>query len=79
VAAQFAQLGRKDEGKRFFAMNFNRFLPSLQKRGVDPNVCLDDLENLMNRLPGVQSGTSQQPAAGSRLPDASASKAVNFR
>jgi len=54
LAAQFAELGQKDEGKRFFAMNFNRFLPNLHQRGIDPNVCLDDLENLMDRLPGVQ-------------------------
>jgi len=66
LAAQFAQLGRKDEGKRFFAMNFNRFLPNLQKRGIDPNVCLDDLENLMNRLPAVQPETSQQSTVNSR-------------
>ena len=79
VAAQFAQLGRTEEGKRFFAMNFNRFLPNLQQRGVDPNVCLDDLENLMNRLPGVQPGTSQQPTAGGRPPDAGGSKAINSR
>jgi hypothetical protein len=79
VAAQFAQLGREDEGKRFFAMNFNRFLPNLQQRGVDPNVCLDDLENLMNRLPGNQPGTSQPPTAGNRLPDAGGSKAIISR
>jgi len=66
VAAQFSQLGRKDEGKRFFAMNFNRFLPSLQQRGIDPNVCLDDLESLMGRLPSVQPATSPQPIVNSR-------------
>jgi hypothetical protein len=58
LAAQFAQLGRKDEGKRFFAMNFNPFLPNLQQRGIDPNVCLEDLENLMDRLPSVQPATT---------------------
>jgi hypothetical protein len=79
VAAQFAQLGRKEEGKRFFAMNFNRFLPSLQRRGIDPNVCLDDLESLMGRLPSVQPETSQQPTAGSRLPHAGGSKAIDNR
>jgi hypothetical protein len=60
MAAQFAQMGRKDEGKRFFAMNFNRFLPNLQQRGIDPNVCLDDLENLMNGLPGIAPTVSQE-------------------
>jgi hypothetical protein len=58
LAAQFAQLGRKDEGKRFFAMNFNPFLPKLQQRGIDPNVCLEDLQNLMDRLPGVPPATT---------------------
>jgi hypothetical protein len=79
LAAQFAELGQKDEGKRFFAMNFNRFLPNLHQKGIDPNLCLDDLENLMDRLPNVQLGASQQPAAESRLPDAGVSKAVNTR
>ena len=58
LAAGFAQLGQKDEGKRFFAMNFNIFLPSLQQQGIDPNVCLDDLQDLLDRLPGVQLGTT---------------------
>jgi len=79
VAAQFAQLGRKEEGKRFFAMNFNRFLPSLQKRGTDPNGCLDDLESLMNRLPGVQPETRQQSTANSRQANARAPATVKSR
>jgi len=58
LAAQFAELGQKDEGKRFFAMNFNRFLPNLQQRGIDPNVCLEDLESLMDRLPALQLPTT---------------------
>jgi hypothetical protein len=58
LAAQFAQLGQKDEGKRFFAMNLNPFLLNLQQRGIDPNVCLDDLENLMDRLPAMQLPTT---------------------
>jgi hypothetical protein len=58
MATQFAQLGQKDEGKRFFAMNFNRFLSNLQQRGIDPNVCLDDLGNLVDRLPAVQPATT---------------------
>jgi len=66
LAAQFAELGQKDEGKRFFAMNFNRFLPNLHQRGIDPNVCLDDLENLMDRLPGVQPAASQESKVESR-------------
>ena len=54
LAAQFAQLGRKDEGRRFFAMNFNPFQLNLQQRGIDPNTCLDDLESLMSRVPVQQ-------------------------
>jgi len=79
LAAQFAELGQKDEGKRFFAMNFNRFLPDIQKRGIDPNVCLEDLENLMDRLPSLQAVDSQQSTVESRKPDAGVSKAVNSR
>jgi hypothetical protein len=58
LAGEFAQLGQKDEGKRFFAMNFNLFVPSLQQRSIDPNVCLDELENLLDQLPAVQLGTA---------------------
>ena len=79
LAAQFAELGQKDEGKRFFAMNFDRFLPILQKRGIDPNVCLDDLENLMDRLPSLAAVVSQQSTAESPKQNAGASKAVNSR
>jgi hypothetical protein len=69
LAAQFAQLGRKDEGKRFFAMNFNPFLLNLQQRGIDPNLCLEDLENLMDRLPSVQPATSRRSTVDSRQSD----------
>jgi hypothetical protein len=65
LAAQFAQLGRKDEGRRFFAMNLNPFLLNLQQRGIDPNVCLDDLENLMERLPTMQLPTTPTTLASS--------------
>ena len=80
MAGQFAELGRMDEGKRFFAMNFNRFLPNLQQRGIDPNVCLDDLENLMNRLPGVTPAASQESKVDSReSKTASQQSTVNSR
>jgi len=79
LAAQFAELGRKDEGKRFFAMNFNRFLPNLQQRGVDPNACLDDLESLMDRVPGIAGAASQPLKVESRDPNAGSSKPVNSR
>jgi hypothetical protein len=52
VTCEFAQLDRKEEGKRFFAMHF--LAPLLQPAGIDPNVCLDDVENLVDRLPSVQ-------------------------
>jgi hypothetical protein len=58
LAAELAQLGQKDEGKRFFAANLNRFLPTLRQRNIDPNACQDDLENLIDRLPGIQLATT---------------------
>jgi hypothetical protein len=58
LAAEFAQLGQKDEGRRFFAANFNPFLPNLQQRNIDPNVCLDDLDNLIDRLPSIPLATT---------------------
>jgi hypothetical protein len=53
IAASYAVLGEKDQGKRFFAMNLNPFLPNLKQRGVDPNACIEALENLLDRLPSV--------------------------
>jgi hypothetical protein len=53
IAATYAALGQKDEGKRFFALNLNSFLPSLKQRGVDPNVCIEDLESLVDHLPSL--------------------------
>jgi hypothetical protein len=63
IAANFAELGEKDQGKRFFAMNLNSFLPNLKQRGVDPNLCIEDLENLVDRLPSVSqlSSTTTTP------------------
>lgn len=66
LAAGFAQMGQKDEGKRFFAMNLNQFLPSLQQQGIDPNACLADLQDLLDRLPSVQFATSRQSTVDSR-------------
>ena len=79
LAVEFAQLGQKDEGKRFFAMNLNPFLLNLQQRGIDPNICLEDLENLMDRLPGVQPLTSRQSTADSRQSNVHSPTAVNNR
>jgi hypothetical protein len=53
IAAAYAELGQREEGKRLFAMNLPLLLPSLQQKGVDPNACLDDAEGLLNRLASV--------------------------
>ena len=66
LAVQFAQLGRKDEGKRFFVMNLNPFLPDLQRRGIDPNICLEDLENLVDRLASAQVAATPPSRVDSR-------------
>jgi hypothetical protein len=54
LSVDFAKLGQKDEAKRLFAMNLSLFLPSLRQGNYDPNACLDDVENLVDRLPSVQ-------------------------
>ena len=51
VAVDFAVVGQKDAGKRFFALNLTQLMPSLQSHNVDPNACLDALENLVDSLP----------------------------
>jgi hypothetical protein len=53
LAVDYAALGQRDQGKRFFAMNLNLFMPHLKQRGVDPNACIEDLEALVDRLPSV--------------------------
>lgn len=53
IAAGYAVLGRREEGKRFFAMNLAAALPELRKRGADPNACIEDVEALLMRLPSV--------------------------
>jgi hypothetical protein len=53
LAADYAALGQRDQGKRFFAMNLSLFMPHLRQRGVDPNACIEDLEALVDRLPSV--------------------------
>jgi hypothetical protein len=53
IAAGYAVLGKREEGKRFFAMNLAAALPALRRRGVDPNTCLEDAEALITRLPSV--------------------------
>lgn len=51
VAADFAVVGQKDAGKRFFALNLSQIMPTLQRNNVDPNACLDALESLLDRVP----------------------------
>ena len=51
LAVDFAVVGQKDAGKRFFALNLSQLMPSLQSHNVDPNACLDALESLVDRVP----------------------------
>jgi hypothetical protein len=53
IAAGYAVLGKREEGKRFFAMNLAAALLELRKRGADPNACIEDVEALLMRLPSV--------------------------
>lgn len=53
LAINYAMLGQREEGERFFAMNLNLFMPGLKARGVDPNACIDDLETLLGRVPSI--------------------------
>ncbi len=53
LAINYAALGQRDEGKRFFALNLNQFIPDLQKQGVDLNACQESLEDLVDRVPAV--------------------------
>ena len=63
LVVDFAKLGQKDEGKRFFAMNLSLFLPNLRQGNYDPNACLDDVENLVDRLPSVQPAAPPPPTS----------------
>ena len=51
VAVDFAVVGQKEVGKRFFALNLSQLMPTLQSQNVDPNACLDALESLVDRMP----------------------------
>lgn len=53
IAATYALLGEREQGKRMFAMNLPALLPDLRQRGVDINVCLDDATGLLDRLNSV--------------------------
>ncbi|MBZ5669730.1 MAG: hypothetical protein LAO04_08375 [Acidobacteriia bacterium] len=54
LAVEYAVLGQQDQGKRFFVLNLSLFTPSLRKQDVDPNACLESLEDLVDRVPGVE-------------------------
>jgi hypothetical protein len=51
VAVDYAVVGQKDAGKRFFALNLTQLMPSLETHNVDPNACLDALETLADGVP----------------------------
>ncbi len=53
IAAMYARLGERDEGKRQFAMGLGSIVPLLRQKGADPNACLDDATDLIDRLPSV--------------------------
>lgn len=53
IAVDFAMVGQKDAGERFFALNLSQLMPSLQSHNIDPNACLDSLATLVDRLPVV--------------------------
>jgi hypothetical protein len=50
IAVGYAETGKKDKGKRFFAMNLSPFVDHIQQLGYDPNGCIDDLDNLLDEL-----------------------------
>jgi len=53
VAVDYAVVGQKEVGKRFFALNLTQLMPSLQSHNVDPNACLDALESLVDHMPAA--------------------------
>lgn len=53
LAVEYARVGKPEEGKRFFAMNLPLYVPQLQKSGIDPNACLQDLEGLLDQVVGA--------------------------
>jgi hypothetical protein len=51
AAADYAMVGQKDVGIRFFALNLSPIVPYLQNHNVDPNACLESLGDLIDRVP----------------------------
>jgi hypothetical protein len=68
VAVNYAALGQRDDGKRFFAMSLPELLPALKKKGVDPNACIEDIESLLDRTASVRAGSSAPPAISAPQP-----------
>jgi len=50
LGANYAVLGERDQAKRFVASNIGSFVPELQRRGIDPNACLEGMDGLLTRL-----------------------------
>jgi hypothetical protein len=53
VAVDFAVVGQKDAGNRFFALNLSQLMTGLQSHNVDPNACLDSLAAVVDSVPVV--------------------------
>ena len=68
VAVNYAALGQRDEGKRFFAMSLPELLPALKKKGVDPNACIEDFESLLDRTASVGAVSTPPPAVSTPQP-----------
>ena len=54
LVVNYAVLGQRDQAKRFFATNLGQFLSKLQKDQLNPNTCVDDVENFVDRVPSVE-------------------------
>jgi len=50
LAVDYAELGEGDAGKQFFALNMGQFVPTLQNQNLDPNACLDGLDDLVDQV-----------------------------
>jgi len=52
LAAEYAMVGKRDEGERFFNLNLPPLPPELEKSGVDSGACQEDVASLLDRLAG---------------------------
>jgi hypothetical protein len=53
LAVNYAELGQREQGKRFFALNMSQFVARLENQHLDPNACLEELEELVDRVPAA--------------------------